>query len=64
MGLPPTTQLRNQSGCRSRQMQILAFAIFLLISHFLLTQIFKITTYHNYFLKALPLLVGYSALVG
>lgn len=45
-------------------MQILAFAIFLLISHFLLMQIFKITTYHNYFLRALPLLVGYSALVG
>lgn len=45
-------------------MQILAFAAFLVVSHFLLMQIFRLTTYHAYFWKAVPLLVGYSALVG
>lgn len=45
-------------------MMILAFAAFLVVSHFLLMQIFRLTTYHAYFWKAVPLLVGYSALVG
>jgi hypothetical protein len=45
-------------------MQIVGFVGFILGSHIILMQIFKITTYHIYFLKALPLLVGYSVLVG
>ena len=45
-------------------MQILAFLAFLVMSHFLLMQVFRLTTHHAYFWKALPLLVGYSALVG
>lgn len=45
-------------------MQILAFLVFLVVSHFLLMQVFRLTTYHAYFWKALPLLVGYSILVG
>ena len=45
-------------------MNLLGFVAFLLVSHFGLMQIFKLTTYHAYFLKALPLLVGYSVLVG
>ena len=43
---------------------MLKFIAFLLISHFGVLQIFRLTTYHAYFWKALPLLVGYSALVG
>jgi hypothetical protein len=43
---------------------LLGFVAFLLVGHFGLIQIFKLTTYHAYFLKALPLLVGYSVLVG
>ena len=45
-------------------MNLLGFVAFLLVSHFGLMQIFKLTTYHAYFLKALPLLLGYSVLVG
>lgn len=45
-------------------MELLAFLAFLVASHFLLMQVFRLTTYHAYFWKALPLLVGYSALVG
>ena|SRR5690606_1592729 len=45
-------------------MQIVWFVIFLFVSHFLALQIFRFTTYHRYFLLALPVLVGYSALLG
>ena len=44
-------------------MPILSFIIFLVISHFLVMQIFRLTTYHAYFWKALPLLAIYSAAV-
>lgn len=45
-------------------MQIIWFIIFLFASHFFALQIFRLSTYHRYFLPALPLLIGYSALVG
>lgn len=45
-------------------MQLLSFIAFLVVSHFGVMQIFRFTTYHAYFWKALPLLIGYSALVG
>ncbi|KAA2284139.1 hypothetical protein [Arenimonas fontis] len=45
-------------------MAIVWFIIFLFVSHFFALQIFRLTTYHKYFLPALPLLVAYSALVG
>jgi hypothetical protein len=45
-------------------MAIVWFTIFLFVSHFFALQIFRLTTYHKYFLPALPLLVVYSALVG
>lgn len=45
-------------------MNLLGYVAFLLVSHFVLMQISKLTTYHDYFLKALPLLICYSALVG
>lgn len=45
-------------------MKILGFLAFLLISHFGVLQVFRLSTYHAYFWKALPLLLGYSALVG
>ena len=39
------------------------FFIYLFISWFLLMQIFRFSTYHEYFWKASPLLIGYAALV-
>lgn len=45
-------------------MEIIKFVVFFLISQFFVLKIFRLTTYHRYFLPALPLLVGYSALVG
>ena len=45
-------------------MHILGFLAFLAVSHFVLMQIFRLTTYHAYFLKGLPLLIGYGALIG
>lgn len=44
-------------------MEILGFLVFLFVSHFGLMQIFRLTTYHAFFLRALPLLIVYSALV-
>jgi hypothetical protein len=44
--------------------QVLGFLIFLFVSHFGLMQIFRLTTYHAFFWKALPLLLAYSAGVG
>lgn len=43
---------------------MLKFATLLLLSHFGAMQIFRLTTYHAYFWKALPLLVGFGAFVG
>ena len=45
-------------------MELLTFLVFLLVSHFLLMQVFRLTTYQAGFWKASPLLVGYGALVG
>lgn len=45
-------------------MEIVFSILFLIISHFALMQIFRISTYHSYFWKSLPLLIAYSALVG
>ena len=42
-------------------MQILGFAVFLVVSHFGVMQIFRLTTYHALFWKALPLLIIYGA---
>ena len=44
-------------------MAVIWFAVFLVVSHFGVMQIFRLTTYHAYFWKALPLLVIYSAVV-
>lgn len=43
---------------------LLSFVVFLLVTYLLVLQIFKFTTYHRYFFKALPFLLGYSMLVG
>ncbi|MGI0135064.1 MAG: hypothetical protein ACREBW_08930 [Candidatus Micrarchaeaceae archaeon] len=45
-------------------MNIVWFAVFLVVSHVIVMQVFILTTYHRYFLPALPLLVGYSLLIG
>lgn len=45
-------------------MQIILFLAFLVASHFFAMQIFRLTTYHAYFWKAIPLLIGYGILVG
>lgn len=43
---------------------MLKFALLLIASHFGAMQIFRLTTYHAYFWRALPLLVGFGGLVG
>ena len=43
---------------------LLSYIAFLLVTYFFVLQIFRLTTYHRYFFKALPLLLGYSILVG
>lgn len=45
-------------------MRVAGFLTFLVVSHFIVIQIFRLTTYHTYFPKAVPLLIAYSALVG
>ena len=45
-------------------MDILIFALILVISHVGVMQVFRLSTYYRYFWKALPLLVLYSAGVG
>ena len=45
-------------------MQIIYYGCFLIATHFILMQIFRLTTYHKYFLPALPILILYSAAVG
>ena len=44
--------------------EMLLLIVFLVSSHFGLMQIFRLTTYHAYFWKSLPLLFGYSVLAG
>jgi uncharacterized membrane protein len=46
------------------EMSIVLFAIFMLASFFILMQIYRFSTYHKYFSKMLPVLIGYGALVG
>ncbi len=46
-------------------MQTLAsFALLLVVGHFVLMQIFRLTTYHRYFIWSSPLLAGWGAIVG
>ena len=45
-------------------MEVVGFIIFLVISHFGLMQVFRLTSYHRYFWPSLPLLLGYAGLVG
>ncbi|MQM38769.1 hypothetical protein KBTX_02788 [wastewater metagenome] len=45
-------------------MGMFAWPVFLFASHFGVMQVLRLTTYHRTFWRALPLLVGYSALVG
>ena len=42
---------------------MIGFAVFFLVSMFGLMLVFKFSTYHRYFWIALPVLLGYSALV-
>jgi len=46
------------------EMSIVLFALFMLASIFILMQIYRFSTYHKYFPKMLPVLIGYGALVG
>ncbi len=45
-------------------MKALGFLVFIVLSHHGLTQIFRLTTYHRYFLRASPLLILYAVLAG
>lgn len=45
-------------------MEIVRFVLFLLVVHFVLMQLYRFSTYHRYFARALPFLVGYAVLVG
>ena len=45
-------------------MEIIGFFIFLVVSHVGVMQVFRFTTFHATFWKALPFLVGYAVLVG
>ena len=40
------------------------YLVFFLVTYRICLQIFDLTTYHRYFLKALPLLIGYAILIG
>ena len=44
-------------------MELIGFFVFLLVSHLLLMQIFRFSTYHAFFWKASPVLVIYGAAV-
>src|SRR3972149_2177868 len=46
------------------EMSVVLFAIFVLVSIFVLMQIYRFSTYHKYFPKMFPILLGYGALVG
>jgi len=45
-------------------MQVVVFAAYLVVTYFTVLQVFRFTTYHAYFWKALPILLAYSLLVG
>lgn len=44
-------------------MIVASYFAFLLASHFGALQIFRLTTYHRYFFRALPLLIAFSILL-
>ncbi|MFH1789931.1 MAG: hypothetical protein ABH832_02580 [bacterium] len=46
------------------EMSVVLFAIFILASIFILMQIYRFSTYHKYFPKMFPVLIGYGVLVG
>lgn len=46
------------------EMSIVLFALFILASIFILMQIYRLSTYHKYFSKMLPVLIGYGVLIG
>ena len=46
------------------EMAKVLFGLFVLLTIFILMQIFRFSTYHKYFPKMLPVLIGYGALVG
>ncbi len=43
---------------------MLFYLLFLFASYLVVLQIFRLTTYHRYFFKTLPLLIAYSILIG
>lgn len=45
-------------------MRIIYFLLFLAVSHFGIMQIFRLSTYHKYFIWTLPVLVGYGTMAG
>ena len=45
-------------------MSLAFFILFLVLSFFLVLQIFRFSTYHAYFAKSLPFLIGYAVAVG
>lgn len=46
------------------EVSIVLFALFVLVSTFILMQIYRFSTYHRYFPKILPILLGYGILIG
>lgn len=46
------------------EMSVVLFALFVLASIFILMQIYRFSTYHKYFLKMIPVLLGYGVLIG
>jgi len=46
------------------EMSVVLFALFVLASIFILMQIYRFSTYHKYFSKMAPVLLGYGALIG
>jgi hypothetical protein len=45
-------------------MNIILFALFLGVSYFILMQLYRFSTYHQYFKFMFPVLLGYGSLVG
>ncbi|MFH1956575.1 MAG: hypothetical protein ABIJ28_02950 [Patescibacteria group bacterium] len=46
------------------EMSIVLFGLFVLASVFILMQIYRLSTYHRYFPRMFPVLLGYGVLVG
>lgn len=45
-------------------MKVVLYVVFMVTSVLILMQIFRFSTYHKYFLLAIPVLAGYGILVG